>query len=71
MNYVSVSSSNIAAVAYEPETSTLGIRFHHGGEYHYLGVPEEIFVGLQSASSVGSYFDQYVKKAGYSYSKVG
>lgn len=71
MNYVSVSSSNLAAVAYEPETSTLGIRFVNGGEYRYFGVPEEIFIGLQSASSVGSYFDQYVKKAGYSYSKVG
>jgi KTSC domain len=71
MNYVSVSSSNIAAIAYEPETSTLGVRFLNGGEYHYFAVPEGVFLGLQSASSVGSYFDQYVKKAGYSFSKVG
>jgi len=71
MDYVSVSSSNVAAVGYESETSTLGVRFLDGSEYHYFGIPQEIFVGLQSASSVGSYLNQYVKKAGYAYSKVG
>ncbi len=70
MDYVTVSSSSVAAVGYESETSTLGVRFLDGREYHYFGVPEDIFVGLQSASSVGSYFNQYVKNAGYAYSKV-
>lgn len=71
MDYVSVSSSHVAAVGYESETSTLGVRFLDGSEYHYFGVPEDIFAGVQSAASVGTYLDQYVKKAGYSYSKVG
>jgi hypothetical protein len=71
MDYVSVSSSSVAAVGYESETSTLGVRFLDGSEYHYFGVPEGIFAGLQSAGSVGSYINQYVKKAGYSYSRVG
>jgi hypothetical protein len=71
MDYVSVSSSSIAALGYESETSTLGVRFLDGSEYHYFGVPEDIFVGLQSASSVGNYFNQYVRNAGYACSKVG
>jgi hypothetical protein len=71
MDYVSVSSSAIAAVGYERETNTLGVRYLDGSEYHYFGVPEDVFEGLRSASSIGSYFNQYVKKAGYSFSKVG
>ena len=71
MEYFSVSSSNVAAVGYESGTNTLGVRFHDGSEYHYFGVPEEVFDGLRTASSVGSYLDQNVKKAGYSYTKVG
>jgi hypothetical protein len=65
MNYVSVSSSNIEAVAYEEDTRILGLRFKGGGEYHYFSVPESVYSGLLSASSVGQYFDRHVKKAGY------
>ena len=71
MDYIPVSSSDLSAVAYDDATSTLGVRFVKGGEYHYYGVPQATFEGLRSASSVGRYFDQYVKKAGYSYSRVG
>ena len=65
MKYVRVSSSNIEAVGYEEATQTLGVRFMGGGEYHYFRVPETVYNGLLSASSVGRYFDGYVKKAGY------
>lgn len=71
MEYVSVSSTDLAAVAYDTSSSTLGVRFLKGGEYHYFNVPEHIFEGLKSASSVGRYFDQNVKKAGYQYARVG
>jgi KTSC domain len=70
MDYISVSSSSIAAVAYESGTSTLGARCMNGSEYHYFGVPEDVFLGLQSAAFVGGYFNQYVKNAGYSNSRV-
>jgi hypothetical protein len=71
MDYIPVSSTTVSAVGYDRETNTLGVRFQNGTEYHYFGVPEEIFVGLQSAGSVGSYFDQCVKKPGYAYTRVG
>lgn len=70
MEYVSVSSSNVAAVGYDASTNTLGVRFLNGSEYHYIGVPQEVFEELKSAPSVGRYFDQHVKKAGYQYSRV-
>ena len=56
---------NVSAVGYEDDTSTLGVRFHSGSEYHYTGVPRGIYEGLLSAPSVGSFFDTYVKKSGY------
>jgi hypothetical protein len=71
MDYVQVSSSNVAAVGYDDDTNTLGVRFLNGTEYHYLNVPKDVFEGLKSASSVGTYLNQYIKKGGYSYSRVG
>lgn len=71
MEYSAVTSTSVAAVAYEDESNTLGIRYMNGSEYHYYGVPREVFEGILGASSVGRYVDQYVKKAGYSCTRVG
>ena len=71
MEYVNVASSNIAAVGYDEGSNTLGVRFLNGSEYHYFGVPRSIFDGLRSAGSVGRFFDEHVKKAGYSYNRIG
>lgn len=70
MDRESVQSSNLASVGYDPSRSTLEIEFHGGGIYQYYGVPQHIYEGLMNAGSKGSYFDQNIKKAGYSYSKV-
>ncbi|MFZ2493226.1 MAG: KTSC domain-containing protein [Thermoanaerobaculia bacterium] len=70
MNYVPVSSTNIVAVAYDATTSTLGVRFHSGSEYEYRNVPVSIFIGLRSSTSAGTYFDQNVRKAGFSFRQV-
>ncbi|HCR3555360.1 TPA: KTSC domain-containing protein [Morganella morganii] len=71
MNRVSVSSSNLRSVGYDPATNTLEVEFHHGGIYQYSGVPPHIHSGLMNASSKGQYFDAHIKKAGYPYRKVG
>ena len=70
MTYTRVSSSNIAAVAYDATTSTLAVRFHSGDEYHYFNVPETEYQGLLRASSVGGYMDRNIKKRGYNYAQV-
>ena len=71
MERISVSSSNLASVGYDAINAVLEVEFNHGGIYQYSGVPDEVHQGLMSAGSHGSYFDQFVKKAGYSYVKVG
>ena len=57
-------------MGYDPNTQTLEVEFLHGGIYQYSNVPLSVYEGLMGASSHGSYFDQNVKKAGYSYQKI-
>jgi hypothetical protein len=70
MDYVPVTSSNLQAVAYDPDTLTLGIRFLNGSEYQYSGVPPQIHQGLMAAGSKGTFFDTYIKKGNYQYRRV-
>ncbi len=67
---VPVQSRSLASVRYNPETSTLEIEFLNGSIYQYFGVPRDVYENLLNAASKGSYFDQYVRKAGYHYTKV-
>jgi KTSC domain len=59
MNYQTVKSSNIKALAHKE--TTLGVRFHGGTEYHYSNVPAELFTQLIQAASVGRTFNQLIK----------
>jgi hypothetical protein len=71
MERTPVESSNLFSVGYDAGTSTLEIEFRSGGVYQYFGVPAGVCEGLMMAPSKGRYFDQYIKKAGYPYSRVG
>ena len=70
MDRLPVSSSNIASIGYDPDRKILEIEFLNGSIYQYFEVPENIYAGLMSAGSHGRYFDAYVKKGGYSFSRV-
>jgi len=71
MNRIPVTSSHLASVAYDQATNTLEVEFEQGGVYQYYGVPAAVHAALMVASSVGTYFAANVKKAGYSYKRVG
>jgi hypothetical protein len=71
MEYTSVTSSSLSAVAYDDNGQILGVQFQKSGEYHYYGVPREVYEAFMSAPSIGTYFDQYVRKAGYPFQRVG
>lgn len=70
MNRTPVSSSNLRAIGYNPETQTLEIEFLNGGLYSYSGGPASVHASLMSASSHGSYFDANIKKGGYPFKKL-
>lgn len=71
MERTPVSSSNLASVGYEVSGAVLEVEFNHGGVYQYSGVSEEVYLGLMSAGSHGTFFNEFVKKAGYPCSKIG
>jgi hypothetical protein len=58
-----VSSSNIDAFAYDPETQELRINFHGGRVYKYFRIPPEMAEGLATASSPGGWFWQNLRGA--------
>lgn len=65
MNYVKVRSSNVKAVGYNPETTTLGVQYLNDTEYYYYNVPIEHYDAALRAPSVGSYLHQHIKKGQY------
>jgi hypothetical protein len=70
MERIPVQSSDLASVGYDLESATLEVEFLKGAVYQYYGVPESVYNGLMNAPSKGRFLDQFVKKAGYSYSRI-
>ena len=69
MNYVSVRSSSLRAVAYDSSSRTLCVQFTNGSEYEYSGVPASIHAALMSAASHGRYFAKHIKDV-YAYQRI-
>jgi hypothetical protein len=71
MAYQSISfrpSTNIAAVAWDPETKELRVEFIRGRTYVYEGVDANTAEGFLRAPSAGQYLNQMIKNA-YPYSE--
>jgi hypothetical protein len=62
MQMISVGSSAINAVGYDPVSMQLHIRFKQGHTYIFCRVPQNIYDGLMSASSKGSYYDSHIRE---------
>lgn len=56
-----VSSSNIEAIGFNKESSTLRVRFKGGDEWDYIGFPEDLYEDFLSAPSAGKYFSQNIR----------
>jgi hypothetical protein len=69
MDLIPVNSSDLEGVMYDPETGILLVEFKSGNTYQYNGVQQDVFNELVSASSIGKYFNQFIKGS-YSYSKI-
>lgn len=72
MNRTPVQSSQIKSVGYDEADHVLEVEFVSGGVYQYRpsgrhpdGVPADVATGLLTADSVGTYFGQHVKTAGF------
>jgi len=61
VNRVTVESTNLAAVGYDADSSTLEIEFRNGSVYQYFDVPSFVVDDLISGESAGSYFYSNVR----------
>ncbi|MDO3377708.1 KTSC domain-containing protein [Geoalkalibacter halelectricus] len=69
MEMIGVDSSNVEAVGYDEDSSTLQVEFKGGALYQYFDVPENVFIELRDADSVGKYLNAKIKGV-YRYTKV-
>jgi len=60
INLSPVSSSNIKAIGYDPDTNTLAVEFNSSGVYHYQGVSQKDFDDFKVAKSIGSHFSKNI-----------
>jgi hypothetical protein len=61
MRAISVESTTIATVAYDPARKLLQLEFRRGAIYQYFDVPDAVHQGLLRASSKGSYFNLTIR----------
>jgi hypothetical protein len=61
MEMIHVRSTAINAVGYDKTTQRMSITFKQGHAYNFCRVPENVFLGLLSASSKGRYYDEFIK----------
>lgn len=66
---IPVRSSSIHHVGYDPESQRLLLEYEGGRLYEYLDVPEDVYVDLMQAASMGR-FVNYAIKPHYHYHEI-
>jgi hypothetical protein len=59
MTLILVNSSAIRAVGYDGNILT--VEFHTGRIYDHHGVPYSVYVEFMNASSLGAYYNHYIR----------
>ncbi|MFG6149411.1 KTSC domain-containing protein [Halobacillus sp. B23F22_1] len=66
---VPVTSPNLKAVRYDPQSCKLYVRFKNQCIYEYSGVPIYVYEELIAADSKGRYHHSYIKYS-YPYKRI-
>ncbi|MFB5148023.1 KTSC domain-containing protein [Burkholderia orbicola] len=61
MEMIPVRSSAIRAVGYDQSSMRMRILFTQGHSYDFCRVPADVYRGLMSAPSMGSYYNNVIK----------
>jgi len=72
MQLMRVSSTNINAVGYDPDTCEMQIQFKNGEVYSYQNIAPDVYQGM-STGDIGRYFASIVKPQRYTmpFTKLG
>lgn len=69
MERISVNSSNIRSIGYEPLAAILEVEFTSNEVYQYFNVPEHLFQQFLYASSHGQFLNDNIRY-NYRYQKI-
>lgn len=61
IEWVDVTSSNLAQIAHDEQSGLFAVRFSNGGLYGYKKVGRDIFDAMPNVPSAGRYFNMMVK----------
>ncbi|VVE77419.1 hypothetical protein PSP31120_01282 [Pandoraea sputorum] len=61
MEMITVRSSAIAAVGYDPVTRHMRISFRSGGTYDFCGVPKNVYEQFMASASMGRYYHAHIE----------
>ncbi len=64
-------STAIDSIDYDIESEQLTVVFHQRGTYTYFNFPPDEYANFNFASSRGTYFNLYIRNAGYDFERVG
>jgi len=67
---IPVESSNLSAIGYDSDTSTLYVNFLNGSQYAYKEVPEEVFEEFKESDSKGQFLHRRIKLGGFEYERA-
>lgn len=56
-----VTSSAVEWIHRDAETGTVEIRYKGGDRYSYFAVPEQVYLGIFGAASIGAYVNARIK----------
>lgn len=65
IDWLPTESSNVDAVFWDAHTETACVRFKAGGVYTYMGVPQEVYMDMIHAPSIGRYLNNVLKAFPY------
>ena len=63
MYLLTLDSTSLDRVGYDPALKVLLVVFRDRSSYHYLGVPDAVFENLRAAPSKGAYFNRAIRGA--------
>lgn len=64
-------STCVQSLEYEQDSEIMVIHFQQRGSYKYFQVPAWAFNEFNNAGSRGTYFNLYLRNAGYPYQRIG
>jgi hypothetical protein len=69
VDLIAVKSSSVKSIGYDEDLQALYVQFIEGEIYEYFNVPEDDFIGLMQATSIGWFVNKRIKPY-YDYRKL-